>query len=71
MLCKTYNDSKVPVKNHNLSGASLRHPGVNFSSAETKVVAGYLLLHLDNTLWETEPFLKIDLHSDKEIYVVV
>ena len=50
MLFKTYNDRKVPVKNHNLNGASLRHPGVNFSSAETKVVAGYLLLHLDNTL---------------------
>ena len=36
-------------KNHYLS-APLRHIGVNFSSAQTEVITGDLLLQLDNTL---------------------
>ena len=44
-----------------------RHIGVNCSSAQTEVVTGDPLLQLDNTLKETEPLCRLDMHSDTTI----
>ena len=65
MLCKTYNNGKLSVQNHYLR-TPLRHIGVNCSSAQTDVT-GDPLWQLDNTLKETEPLCRLDMHSDTTI----
>ena len=46
---QTYNDGKLPVRNHDLS-ASLKHIAMTFSSAQTEFVTGDPLLQLYKTL---------------------
>ena len=65
MLCKTYNNGKLSVQNPYLS-TPLRHIVVNCSSAQTDVT-GDPLWQLDNTLKETEPLCRLDMHSDTTI----
>ena len=69
MLYKTYNNGQLSVKNHYLS-IPFRHVGVNCSDAQTEVVTGDPgdpLLQIDNTLKETEPHCRLDMHSDTTI----
>ena len=69
MFYKAYNNGQLSVQNHYLS-IPFRHVGVNCSAAQTEVVTGDPgdpLLHLDNTLKETEPLCRLDMYSNTTI----